>query len=166
MADLNIIERSRLGLATVMVRHGVDAEAVGRALGIDMPTGPTLAGGGGFRLLGYGPGVWLVMADAPTEAWCDLLATSLQDKASVSDQSSAYVVFEVKGAHARELLQRGAFIDLDTDVFGPGGAAVTVIAHIGVILWRPLVGDGFEVACFRSYADSFRDWLDAAAASL
>ncbi len=33
---------------------------------------------------------------------------------------------------------------------------------MGVILWR--TEDGFRIAVFRSYAASFRHWLDGAAA--
>jgi methylglutamate dehydrogenase subunit D len=41
-----------------------------------------------------------------------------------------------------------------------------VIAHIGVILWQLDDAPTFEVATFRSYAFSFRRWLDATAAAL
>jgi methylglutamate dehydrogenase subunit D len=55
---------------------------------------------------------------------------------------------------------------LHPTVFRPDSVATTVIAHIGVIFWQLDDAPTFEVATFRSYAFSFRRWLDATAAAL
>lgn len=159
------MEREDLGIATVMARKGVDAIVLGAAFDVTMPTGSFVAEGDGASLIGTGPGVWLALIDRPSAYWTETLATKLTGLASVSDQTSGYVVFRVSGSGARALLQRGAFIDLDPAVFIPGSAASTAIAHISVILWQVDLTPTFEVAVYRSFARSFREWIATTAAS-
>lgn len=164
--QVSISERSSLGLATVMARRGVGGAAIAAAIGLEPSSGPGRTAGPDFALIGTGPGVWLALAESPPESWPDALEQQLAGLCAISDQSGGYVVFRLSGPGARELLQRGAAIDLHPAVFGPGSAATTVIAHIGVILWRPDASESFEVAVFRSYASSFRHWLDLTSAWL
>ena len=166
MADLDISERHGLGLATIMARNHVDASAIGAALGLDLADGPMLTTNEELMLAGTGPGMWLAVRDDAPAYWAEGLAKILNGIASVSDQSGGTIIFRFSGADARELLQRGAFIDLHPSTFGPRSVATTVIAHIGVILWQRDEAPTFEVAVFRSYAASFRDWIDAARGGL
>lgn len=138
MADpVTITERQGLALATVMARKGADPAAIlARA---------------GARLIPTGPGTWLALGEA------DDLAARLSGLASVSDQSGGYIVYRIAGPQARALLQKGAFIDLSV----PVNAAVTMIAHMGVILWQVDEAPEYDLALFRSYAESFAHWLDA-----
>ena len=163
-SSLTLIERPPVGIAAIMGRKGINTEAIGSVIGISPPTGPTWAGDR-LMLIGTGPGTWLALAEAAEPGWSSKLADRLAGLASVSDQSGAYVLFRLAGEDARRTLQRGAFIDLDPNVFRTGCVATTVIAHIGVILWRIDDAPTFEVATFRSYAFSFRKWLDATAAA-
>lgn len=145
-----------------MARNHVDASAIGAALDLDLAEGPLLTGDDDFRLVGTGPGMWLaVRGDAPP-GWAETLAVKLTGIASVSDQSAGYAIFHFQGANARELLQRGAFIDLHPKTFCRRSVATTVIAHIGVILWQCDDESTFEVAIFRSFAASFREWIAVA----
>ncbi len=159
-----ITEHTNLALATIMARKGVDPAAIEAALA-------------DTQLIPTGPGTWLAVS------YCDpppypgegrgpvptpdldpgLRRDTLKDLASVSDQSGGYIVYRFSGPAARTLLQRGAFIDLHPSVFGPGSSAVTVIAHIGVILWQADDDTSFDVALFRSFAGSFRHWVEASA---
>ncbi len=157
---VEITERQGLGLATVMARKDVDATTIGEAVGLIPPSSPGHVGDAEMAWIGTGPAVWLVLSSAPAEDWPDALERRLAGLCAVSDQSGAYVVFRLSGPRARALLQRGVAIDLHPDVFGPGAAATTVIAHIGAILWRPGQDEAFEVAVFRSYSGGFRHWLD------
>ena len=141
-----VTERTGLTLASVMARKGADHAAI--------------IASAGFPMIPTGPGTWLAVAEQSQ----DDLPARLAGLASVSDQSGGYVVLRFAGPAARALLQKGVAIDLDPSAFGPGSAAVTVIAHIGVILWR--ADDGYDVAIFRSFAGSFRHWIDGAAKGL
>jgi methylglutamate dehydrogenase subunit D len=162
---LIVTERSGLRLATVMARKGINASVLGDALGFLLPDGPIHVERDGVSWIGTGPATWLAMTAAPTIDWPTSLEQKLKGLVSISDQSGSYRIFRMAGDDARLLLQRGAFIDLHPNVFREDSAATTVIAHIGVILWR--VGDPctFEVATFRSYAPSFLRSLEAMSAS-
>jgi sarcosine oxidase subunit gamma len=142
-----------------MARKGVDGAMIGAALGLAAPSGPARAANGSLALVATGPGVWLALADQPGDDWPQTLEERLGDLAAVSDQSGAYLIWRIAGPGAGALLQKGAPIDLDGCVFGPGAAATTMIAHVGVILWRLDEPEGFEVAVFRSYARDFEHWL-------
>jgi sarcosine oxidase gamma subunit len=64
--------------------------------------------------------------------------------------------------HWRRIRILARALDLHPDVF-TGNVAVTVIAHIGAIV-RQCAPERFAIAVFRSYAGSFRHWLNASAA--
>ena len=167
MADrLTIIPRERLGVASVMARKGVAAEAIGVALGVAMRRGPHATFAGPRTVLGIGPGAWLVLADDSDPDFADRLAETLAGLASVSDQSGAWVVQRLSGPGARTLLQRGIAIDLHPDVFHTGSVATTAIAHIGVILWQIEDSQSYDIATSRSYAKSFDQILVTAVAAL
>jgi sarcosine oxidase subunit gamma len=167
---VSIEQRTGFGLAAIMARRG-DRGAIAAALGCALPSGPAvtepaLTHVGGLRLIGTGPGTWLALSDVGAHALAANLTARLAGLASISDQSSGYVLFRISGIGARRLLQRGAAIDFDPAVFGPGSAATTTIAHMGVIVWQVDDAPSYEIALFRSYAGSFRHWLDTAAAAL
>jgi sarcosine oxidase subunit gamma len=150
-----------------MARKGVSADELGRALEVEAPVCPRLCRGvQGLALIGTGAGTWLAYADDVPPLWADALRDRLAGLASVSDQSDGYVVTRLAGEGARTALQRGAAIDFHPEVFGPGSAATTVIAHIGAIIWQIDAQPTYDVAVFRSFADSFRHWLDLTAAAL
>ncbi len=163
---VSIEERGDLALASVMARKGVSADAIGEALGIALADAATVSGTGPTMLLGTGPGTWLALHDRPDPGFADALAHKLAGIASVSDQSSGYVVFRVSGPGVRKLVQRGAGIDLHPDAFRAGSVATTLIAHIGVIVRQVDDAPTYDIAAFRSFAGSLRDWIDHAAAAL
>ena len=166
VADLVIEQRHGLGIAAVMARKGASHAAIGAVLGADLPDRAGAAFAQDRATIGVGPGSWLaVQADAPPD-FANGLATQLIGLASVSDQSSGYRVLRLSGADARTLLQRGLAIDLHPQSFGPGSAATSVIAHIGVILWQVDDRPAYDIATFSSYAASFEHWLDATIAAL
>ena len=166
MADLTITETTGHGLAAVMARKGVSAEAIGAQLALTMPDGPRWAGDAALALIGTGPGTWLAHCESPSPDWADALAERLVGLASVSDVSAGYRLFRLAGEGARTLLRRGAFVDFDPVAFAPGDAATTVIAHIGVIIRQIDGAPTYELAVFRSLGESLRHWLDLTAATL
>jgi heterotetrameric sarcosine oxidase gamma subunit len=160
-----LISERKPGLATVMARAGGSA-ALAASLDTELPAGPRRSEAHGVAMIGTGPGVWLAVKEDAEPDWATRLAERLGDAASVSDQSSGYAVLRMQGTAARELLSRGAFIDFEASHFTAGSAAVTVIAHIGVILWQLDDAPTYEVALFRSYAASFWHWIEAATAGM
>lgn len=167
MADLlSIDERNDLGIAAVMARKGIHGDAIGARLGRSMPSGPSAVSNGTEVSVGTGPGVWLLLQEGASGDFADCLQDRLAGLASVSDQSSGYVVFRLSGPGASIVLQRGTPVDFHPSVFRPGSAATSVIAHIGVIIWQVDEGPTYDVAVFRSLSRSFRHWLDQAALAL
>jgi len=157
--DVHVERLEDFALASIMARSGIHADAIGAAFAGLAPDGPSLAQAGDITLLGIAPGAWLAHAARWTPDWEASLRDRLGGIASVSDQSSSYEIFRLRGPRARRLLQRGVAIDLDPAVFPPGTVAVTAIAHIGVTLWCLDAAPTFHIACFRSHAESFQQWL-------
>jgi heterotetrameric sarcosine oxidase gamma subunit len=166
--DLRIEERLDLAIATVMSRGDDRALAakIHGEFGLPLPSTPRRVSNGVKALVGIGPGVWLAVFRGASPLMASELASSLAGFASVADQTSAYAVLRISGAFARELLSRGAFIDFDPSVFGPGSAAVTTISHIGVTIWQIDETPTFEIALFRSFADGFWHWMMATSTAL
>jgi len=160
-AGLHIEEHRDIGLATVMALVGqYDAlsERARAAFGVVPPDGSSRAAHDGVAFIGTGPGTWLAASENPSGDFAAELARTFDGVATVSDQSSGYAVLRIGGARARSVLQSGVPLDLHPQAFAHDACAVTIIAHIGVILWQ-IDGETFEIAFFRSMADSFAHWL-------
>jgi sarcosine oxidase subunit gamma len=158
--------RDDLALARVIARKGRAgdlAAAVRSRYGLDLPSTPKRVEQGGLAVIWSGPGQWLAVAEDGRD-----LARELTDAigafAAVSDQSDGLAVLRVAGPHARDALIKGVGLDLHPRAFGPGDAAVTVIAHIGAQLWQLDDGPTYEIAIYRSFAGSLWRWLEASAA--
>ena len=163
-----ITERAGLGLATVAVRKGQDAglkASVREAYGVALPPNSTMVQGKDLSFIGYGPGQWLAVS--PTlgnETLAADLSTRLRGLASISDQSGGRAVIRLSGPHARDVLAKGLAIDLDPRAFPPGSAATSTISHMGVQLWQGEDAQGYDIAIFRSFSESFWRWLRDSAA--
>lgn len=164
--NIRITERPDLCMASIQARRGASAAIIGEVIAIDMPVGPTWASGDHFIVMGSGPGTWLACGHDKSSDWCRDLTERLTGLASVSDQTGAYRLFRIEGPQARTLLQRGAYVDLDGLAFPAGAVAVTMIGHVDVVIRNLTDGRSYEVAVYRSYADSFLRWVDAAVLGL
>jgi len=80
----------------------------------------------------------------------------------VVDVSDARALFRLEGPGAREVLAKGAPVDLAAPAFGPGDFRRTRLGQVAVAFWMP-EGDVVELMCFRSVADHVALWLDLAA---
>jgi len=165
---LVVKERVGLGLATVAVRKGQDdglKASVREAYGVDLPDTPTVAKGKDVSFIGTGPGQWLAVSETHgNETLAADLAKRLAGLASISDQSSGRAVLRVSGPKVRDVLAKGLAIDLDPRAFPPGSAATSTISHMGVQIWQTDDTQGYEIAFFRSFAESFWRWLTSSAA--
>jgi sarcosine oxidase subunit gamma len=160
-------ERIGLGMATVMVRRGKSAELlqqVKRRFGIELADAPMKYRFNRTSFIGTGNGKWLAIFETPTSNFIEHLQLELDGLASVTDQSHAFGVLRLSGPAVLTTLEKGVQIDLSLDAFPVDRAAVTNIAHIGVILWRVDDAPTFDIAVTRSFAGSFCHWLEASAA--
>lgn len=162
---IEIVEQRDFAMASVMARTGIEPRRIGAALGGSIPDGPHWRQVEGACMIGVGPANWLAFTANAGRDWEVRLRRRLEGLASISDQSSAYAVFRLSSSGARAALQRGLQIDMDPRHFVPGSAAVSVISHIGVVVWQIDDVPTYHIACFRSHATSFCDWLEKSIAS-
>ncbi|MFE2427026.1 sarcosine oxidase subunit gamma [Streptomyces sp. NPDC059373] len=154
-------------LAQVDVRldpKGPAAEAVGLALGLELPLEPDAAvQAGELTALSLGPDEWLVVGPPGTQADLEArIRTAVgEEPAAVTDVSAQRTTVLVAGPRARDLLAHGCSLDLHPRAFGPGRCAQTTLARAQVVL----IGRerGFCVLVRSSFAGYLADWLlDAA----
>ncbi len=167
-SKLEVTARESLTMASFAAVRGKDGamrEAVRQAYGVDLPKGCGRVEGNGITFVWAGPDQWLAIAEGDgTRDLESELKAKLEGIASVVDQSDGRVIVRISGTSAREVLAKGVPVDLHPRVFGPGSVAITHASHIGVILWQLDDAPTYELAMFRSYADSFAHWLFEAAA--
>ncbi len=165
---VTLSERTGIGLATLAARKG-RAAALGAmvqaAYGVALPGSSRLVAGPDAGFIGTGPGQWLAVSERFAHGALAVdLAARLTGLASISDQSDGRAVIRISGPRARDVLAKGLPIDLHPSVFGPGAAATSTIALMGVTLWQADDAPTYDVAVFRSLAGSFWTWLTDSAA--
>jgi sarcosine oxidase subunit gamma len=131
------------------------------ALGFALPLTPnTVASNGDRRAMWLGPDEWLI---AGPDGEQTALERGLRDAlgeayGAVTDVSANRTLLEIRGAKARELLERGIPIDLDPRSFEPGRCAQTLLAKAQVILERR-EEPAFVVYVRTSFAVYVATWL-------
>ncbi len=168
---VRVAERADLSIATVLARKGQGealAAAVSQRHGLGLPAGPARAAAGDLAFVSTGPGAWLALREGGGYGLAPELGEALRGLASVSDQTDGFAVLRLSGPRVRDVFAKGIHLDFDPGVFPVGTAAATDAGHIGIVVWRLDDGaDGhpvFEVALFRSFAESFWRWLSESAA--
>lgn len=167
--DLSIEQSPDYTIASVAVRAGQLPQLISifaADYGVDLPQTPKRIAGRGVAVVWAGPGLWFVVAARGDGRDMELeLKSKLAGIASVVDQSDSRAVLRISGKAARDTLAKGLPIDLHTSAFKPGDVAITHASHIGVIMWQMDDSPTYEIAMFRSFADSFWHWLHDAAMS-
>jgi sarcosine oxidase subunit gamma len=164
-------ERDGMGIASVLAKRG-QQEALSKRIrerfGIELSAGPKRSAAGDYAFIATGPGTWLATDEAAGNALVTSLTDALGEHAAISDQTDGQAVLRVSGPKARDALCKLVPIDLHPRIFRSGDVAVTVAAHIGATLWRleddPTGQPVFEIAVFRSLAESFWTALSESAA--
>jgi sarcosine oxidase subunit gamma len=150
----------------VALRRGLRADLdarVSAALGLTLPDTARAVQSGSQLAVWAGPEQWLVIE--PQVAGTDpsaALAKALNGVASVIDVSDSRVIFSVRGAVAADVLSLSMAIDLNDGAFKPGDVAITHASHLGMMVWRHADGQGYDLACARTYATDFAHWLEEA----
>ena len=167
--DLSIEQSVDLTIASVAVRAGQLPQLISifaADYGVDLPQTPKRIAGRGVAVVWAGPGLWFVVADRSNGRDMETeLKSKLAGIASVVDQSDSRAVLRISGKAARDTLAKGLPIDLHASAFKPGDVAITQASHIGVMIWQLDDSPTYEIAMFRSFADSFWHWLHDAATS-
>ena len=130
-----IAERLDVALASVASRRdrAGDLATAAHAAGIPLPEPARAAPGDPFSAFWVAPGMWFV--EAPFDSHPDIAAnlkTALCDAASVTEQTDAWVRFDLTAPSLTPLLERLSNVDLDA--VPVGYASRTVIDHLGCYL--------------------------------
>lgn len=80
----------------------------------------------------------------------------------ISTMSDQYIIFEIKGTHAQNLLAKGCELDLSSDNFKQNSCARTLLAHLNIVIWRETAED-FKLLIDASFAEHLWLWLEGAA---
>jgi len=130
--------------------------ALKRILGVTVPSKRKIAG----NVAWMAPDELLIMVPDGTSP--DELAVQLNTKIKASvlaaNVSDARAVFTLKGQGAREVLAKGAPVDLSPEAFGLGDFRRTRLGQVAVAFWME-ADDEFTLICFASLRDFMYDWL-------
>lgn len=132
-----IVERFDVALASVAMRRGQDKAfgAAAKKLGVPLPGAATHAAGKVFSSFWTTPDMWFVEADFAThEDIVAALKPAFGEAASITEQTDAWVRFDVMGEGLGALFER--LSNLDLAVLPDGYASRTVMEHLGVYLIR------------------------------
>ena len=160
-----IAENPDLALASIAQRRGHDLAAMG-ALPVPLPgPGGRAEGPDGLGALWLGQGSWMI--EAPLRPGDDLAAwlkSQLGAAASVTDQTDAWVCFDIEAADAGALFERLCILDIRAMDANHGSRSV--IEHVGCLILCRAPNRRFSVLGPRSSAGSLHHALVAAAAAL
>jgi sarcosine oxidase subunit gamma len=167
-AGIIVAERRRLSIVTLMTLEDQVpplSAAIERRFNCPLPVAAKRCSAGGVSFLGIGPATWLAVAEASHSGFVSALEDAASPNAWVADQSDGLGVLRLSGPHILEALSKGVQVDLHPESFRTDDVAVTSISHIGATLWKVDDAPTFDVAVFRSMAESFWAWLHASAAA-
>lgn len=166
--DAGIAQISELGpKGMITLRGDLSAKSISKAAaavsGVAMPAQGQCTVDGANALAWMSPDELLLMCSYEEAA--DKLAL-LNKKLGTAhtlavNVSDARAVFEVSGAHAREVMAKLAPVDLAPTAFTLGMFRRSRIAQVPAAFWMP-ADDTFHVICFRSVAQYMLDVFTAA----
>ncbi len=172
IGTVTITERPEVALASLALRRGTEAERLELPITLPGPGGhvsDTAAaaadGEGGWGALWLGPGSWLI--EAPLALGRDLsvdLARRVAGRASVTDQTDAWVCFDIDASDAAALFERLCMLDVRRMDRGAGSRSV--IEHVSCLVICREANRRFTVIGPRSAAASLHHALTTAAAAL
>lgn len=104
----------------------------------------------------------MVPEGATPDALIEQLTAGIKAPMLAVDVSDARAVFTLKGNNAREVLAKGAPIDLSAEAFAQGDFRRTRLGQVAVAFWME-ADDEITLICFASLRQFMFDWLVNAA---
>lgn len=163
---LTISERTDVALASVAARKGRanDLSAAAQRAGVPLPGPSSYQPGTPYSAFWVAPEMWFVEAPyASHELIADMLKSALGDAASITEQTDAWVAFDLAAPDLTPVLEW--LCNVDFAKVPPGHATRTVMEHLGVYLVKHGPGAA-RVYGPRSSAESLLHALETAAHSL
>ena len=159
-----IAERFDVALASVAARKGGDLAKPAKKAGVPLPEPARWAGGAPFAAFWVAPDMWFI--EAPFASHEDIVAhlrPAFGDAASITEQTDAWVRFDLSAPDLAPLMER--LCNVDFPAAPAGFASRTVIEHTGCYLVKQSAA---EVTIYgpRSSARSLLHALEVAAGSV
>ena len=157
---VTITENIGIALASVATRRGRegDVDSAAKGLNIVLPA----PGRASENALWLAPDQWMIEAPFAThEDITALLKPAFGDAASITEQTDAWVRFDLSGPSLHAMFE--LICNLDTRAMQPGHGTRTVIEHLGCYV--TCRSTGFTILGPRSSAKSLHQALIAAAKS-
>ena len=157
-----IRDRGMIGLRADL-SVGVARKALQKACGVSVPETRRLSVKGDRALAWMSPDELLLMLPKrEVPAALAAVAEAMEGRHSLAvDLSDARALFRIEGAGAREVLAKGAPVDLSPSAFGLHDFRRSRLGQLAAAFGQ--VGeapDVFEMVCFRSVAAHVERWLD------
>jgi sarcosine oxidase, subunit gamma len=162
---LTITERTDVALASVAARKGrmADLTAAAKKAGVPLPDAARHLPGSPYSAFWTAPEMWFVEAPYVThELIADLLKSALGEAASVTEQTDAWVAFDLSALDLAPILER--LCNVDFAAVATGYATRTMMEHLGVYLIKHGPGAA-RIYGPRSSAESLLHALETAAQS-
>ena len=162
---LTVAERTDVALASVAARKGrmADLAKAAKMAGVPLPGPATYQSGTPYCAFWTAPEMWLVEAPFAThELIADLLKAALGDAASVTEQTDAWVAFDLAAPDLTLILER--LCNVDFSKAPTGYATRTIMEHLGVYLIKHGPGTA-RLYGPRSSAESLLHAIETAAHS-
>ncbi len=166
IGPLRVTERFDIALSSLAVRRGRDKDLAkaAKSAGIPLPGPASAEAGDPWSAFWMTPEMWMIEAPhASHEDICAHLKSALGDAVSMTEQTDAWVRFDLDAPDLSPLMQR--LTNLDLPAKPPGFAARTVIDHLGVYLIQRRAS---EITLYgpRASAQSLLHALEVAARSV
>jgi sarcosine oxidase subunit gamma len=166
LGPLRISERTDIALASVAARKGrmTDLVKAAQKAGVPLPDPATHQQGTPYSAFWTAPEMWFVEAPfASHELIADLLRTALGDSASITEQTDAWVIFDLSSQDLTPVLERLCNVDFAS--VPEGYATRTMMEHLGVYLIKHGSGTA-RIYGPRSSAQSLLHAIETAAHSV
>jgi sarcosine oxidase subunit gamma len=164
--SITVSARELLTLVSILPRRDRSValvQAIRQHFGIE-PAPRRFVSDGRTGFVWFGADQLFALREEVDPNFADRLTERLAGVAAVTDVSDSRSVLRIAGPGAIGALARSVPIDLHPRAFGPGAAARTIAAHIPLEIWQVDGVPSFDLACPRSYAESFRHSLHVAPA--
>lgn len=163
---LTIIERTDVALASVAARRGrmADLSTAAQQAGVPLPGPATHQQGTPYSAFWTVPEMWFVEAPyASHELIADLLKSALGEAASITEQTDAWVAYDLSAPDLAPVLER--LCNVDFNAVPKGYATRTMMEHLGVYLIKHGTG-AVRIYGPRSSAESLLHAIETAAHSV
>ncbi len=159
--EVTVLQHQFVGMVTIRtdLSDGAMAKKIEKITGHAVPEQRKVNGDVTNGLAWMSPDELLCFCIDPA-ALVKALNAALSGHALVVDVSHSRAVFALQGDSAREVLAKGAPIDLSHEAFKPNDFRRTRLGQVAVAFWQDQESpDSFGLVCFSSVQEFVFDWL-------